>query len=148
MLRNTSQQKGAARELHERAMLWAVKFSRLENTRNEDASQKSLSHIFDYFVRREVAKKLAEERLAEGDEQVFKVPFSVKEQAIPSVVGKAMDEWTKEDVARMEAEAEKEIEENFPSYFDEVQKSFFSGQFVKDGRRSTNFSRTQEVDIE
>ena len=31
-----------------------------------------------------------------------------------------MDEWTKEDVARMEAEAEKEIEVNFPSYFDEV----------------------------
>ena len=39
---------------------------------------------------------------------------------MPEFVGKAMDEWTKEDVAKMEAEAEKEIEANFPSYFDEV----------------------------
>lgn len=31
-----------------------------------------------------------------------------------------MDEWTKEDVARMEREAEQEVETNFPSYFDEV----------------------------
>ena len=37
-----------------------------------------------------------------------------------------MDEWTKEDVARMEEEAEKEIEANFPSYFEEVQKQFLS----------------------
>jgi hypothetical protein len=37
------------------------------------------------------------------------VPFKVRDQ-IPPVVGKAMDEWTKEDVAKMEAEAEKEIE--------------------------------------
>ena len=35
-------------------------------------------------------------------------------------VGKAMDEWTAQDKAKMEAEAEKEIELNFPSYFDEV----------------------------
>lgn len=40
-----------------------------------------------------------------------------------------MDEWTKEDVARMEREAEEEIERNFPSYFDEVQKTFFAGVF-------------------
>jgi hypothetical protein len=31
-----------------------------------------------------------------------------------------MDEWTKEDVAKMEAKEAKEIEMNFPSYFDEV----------------------------
>ena len=47
------------------------------------------------------------------------MPFKVQDQ-IPAVVGKAMDEWTKEDVAKMEAEAEKAIETNFPSYFDEV----------------------------
>jgi hypothetical protein len=47
------------------------------------------------------------------------VPFKVKDQ-IPHVVGKAMDEWTKEDVAKMEADAEKAIEDNFPSYYDEV----------------------------
>ena len=150
MLRNTSQQKGGVKALHEKAMLWAVKFNRLQEQECGDASQRSLSYIFDYFVRREVTKKLAEERLAAGDEQVFTVPFAVREQAIPSVVGKAMDEWTKEDVAKMEAEAEKEIEENFPSYFDEVQKSFFSGHLAKEGRRSHTYDldRALEVDIE
>ena len=49
-----------------------------------------------------------------------------------------MDEWTKEDIAKMEAEAEKEIEVNFPSYFDEVQKTFFSGTFTKDGRKASH----------
>ena len=44
-----------------------------------------------------------------------------------------MDEWTKEDVARMEREAEEEIERNFPSYFDEVQKTFFAGVFKQEG---------------
>ena len=52
-------------------------------------------------------------------------------------VGKAMDEWTAQDKAKMEAEAEKEIELNFPSYFDEVQKAYYSGQYVKD--------QTQEI---
>jgi hypothetical protein len=31
-----------------------------------------------------------------------------------------MDEWTDKDKARMEKEAEANIELNFPSYFDEV----------------------------
>jgi hypothetical protein len=43
-----------------------------------------------------------------------------------------MDEWTAADKAVMEAEANKEIELNFPSYFDEVQKAYYSGEFVKD----------------
>jgi hypothetical protein len=47
-------------------------------------------------------------------------------------IGKAMDTWTALDKAKMEAEAEKEIEMNFPSYFDEVQKAYYSGQYVKD----------------
>lgn len=38
---------------------------------------------------------------------------------------KAIDERTKEDKERMEKEALKEIETNFPSYFDEFQKSLF-----------------------
>jgi hypothetical protein len=70
------------------------------------------------------------------DEQVFFVPFKVREQ-IPSVVGKAMDEWTKEDVAKMEAEAEKAIEDNFPSYYDEVQRTFFASDYTKEGARLT-----------
>ena len=66
---------------------------------------------------------MAEERARnEIAEQVFHVPFKQQNQSIPDCVGKAMDEWTKEDVARMKAEAEAEIEANFPSYFDEVQK--------------------------
>lgn len=48
-------------------------------------------------------------------------------------MGKAMDEWTKEDVAKMEAEAEKAIEENFPSYYDEVQKTFFEAEYSREG---------------
>jgi len=58
--------------------------------------------------------------LAESGEQVYEVPFKLQNQIIPDFVDKAMDEWTKEDVARMAAEAEQEIETNFPSYFDEV----------------------------
>ncbi len=68
------------------------------------------------------------------DEQIFFVPFKVKDQ-IPHVVGKAMDEWTKEDVAKMEAEAEKAIEDNFPSYYDEVQRTFFASEYQKEGAR-------------
>ena len=61
----------------------------------------------------------------EDDVQIIELPFKFKSQDIPDVVGKAMDEWTKEDVAKMEAEANKKIEINFPSYFDEVQKAFY-----------------------
>ena len=85
-------------------------------------------HVLDYFVRREVIKKMVEEDKLE-DEQIFYVPFKTKEQNIPEAVGKAMDEWTKADKAKMEAEALKEIEENFPSYFDEVQRTFYDGIF-------------------
>ena len=61
-----------------------------------------------------------------------------------------MDEWTKEDVARMEEEAEKEIEANFPSYFEEVQKQFFSGELVKDYSRDafTGKHRSTSVSTE
>lgn len=38
-----------------------------------------------------------------------------------------MDEWTKEDKEKMEREAQLEIEKNFPSYFEEVQNTFYSG---------------------
>ena len=40
---------------------------------------------------------------------------------------KAIDERTKEDKERMEKEAKLEIEANFPSYFDELQKTLFTG---------------------
>lgn len=47
-------------------------------------------------------------------------------------LGKAMDEWTDKDKARMEKEAEKEIEVNFPSYFDDVHKAYYGGEFQQD----------------
>lgn len=43
-----------------------------------------------------------------------------------------MDEWTDKDKAKMEADAEAQIELNFPSYFDEVQKAYFAGEFKRD----------------
>jgi hypothetical protein len=44
--------------------------------------------------------------LTENGEQIYEAPFKLQNQNIPDFVGKAMDEWTKEDVARMAAEAE------------------------------------------
>jgi hypothetical protein len=38
---------------------------------------------------------------------------------------KAYDERTKKDIAEMEKEAQLEIENNFPSYFDEFQRTLF-----------------------
>lgn len=127
----TAQRQQKNKELNERVLLWGLKLSRLQP--GQESKQRSLSLIFDYFIRREVAKKLAEERAAnELGEQVYEIPFKLKNQDLPEFVGKAMDEWTKEDVAKMEAEAAKEIETNFPSYFDEVQQLFFSGELTKD----------------
>ena len=39
---------------------------------------------------------------------------------------KALDELTAADKERMKREAEQEIEINFPSYFDELQRQLFS----------------------
>jgi hypothetical protein len=65
------------------------------------------SAILEHFVQREVIKRM---HVEEGDEQIFTLPFKMRHQDIPSVVGKAMDEWTKEDVAKMEKEEAKKIE--------------------------------------
>ena len=94
---------------------------------------------------------MAEERQQKEDAQTHYVPFKLQNQDIPECVGKAMDEWTKEDVARMEAEAEKEIETNFPSYFDEVQQLFFSGELTKKDYTRDIFTgkyRSNRVEIE
>lgn len=84
--------------------------------------------------------------LAEEASQLkFTLPFNMKQQKLPSApVGKAMDEWTAADKASIEAEAEKEIELNFPSYFDEVQKAYYSGEFVKD---QADLKRNEEVSV-
>ena len=145
ILRRTSRD-AKEKELNEKTLLWSLKLCRLRASGANQ--QRALSHIFDYFVRREVAKKLAEERAANSDGQTFEVPFAVREQALPEFVGKAMDEWTKEDVARMEAEAEKEIETNFPSYFDEVQQQFFSGEMTRDYQRDAGTGRFRKVSVD
>lgn len=56
---------------------------------------------------------------------------------------KAMDERTKEDKEKMEKEALKEIETNFPSYFDEFQRTLFSSH-IKD---KVDFTRKQKTEI-
>lgn len=56
-----------------------------------------------------------------------------------------MDERTKEDVEKMEREAQLEIERNFPSYFEEFQKTLFSGTFTQQNRDK---KEKKEVKIE
>ena len=73
----------------------------------------------DYFVHREVAKKIKEEEeMANMEELVYRLPFKMKMQKLMEE-NKAMDERTEEDKERMEREAKKEIERRFPSYFEE-----------------------------
>lgn len=55
------------------------------------------------------------------EEQVLKVPFKMKVQSIMDE-NKAMDERTAKDKLEAERAAALEIEENFPSYFDELSK--------------------------
>ena len=87
MLRDTKNSK--EKNLNEKSLLWAIKLCRLTNGKasddlassSEPNNQRSLSLIFDYFVRREVAKRLAAERAERGEadgEQVFHVPFKVR----------------------------------------------------------------------
>lgn len=66
----------------------------------------------------------------------MKLPFKMKIQNIMED-NKALDELTAKDKERMKKEAEAEIEVNFPSYFDELQKQLFSltaERQVKDAR--------------
>ena len=101
-------------------MYWAIKLKRLNpNLRNTESDYS----ILEYFVRREVSKKLAEENTIDSIHTHFKIMKQKK--CLPNPIGKAMDEWTKEDVAKMEQEAEEEIEANFPSYFNEFQRELY-----------------------
>ena len=71
-------------------------------------------------MRREIAKKIAEEAKMDDQEgQIMqKVPFKMKVQGILEST-KTLDELTAKDKERMQKEADEEIELNFPSYFDE-----------------------------
>lgn len=56
--------------LYERMLFWSVKTRR--------GSGKSVATAFEYFVRREVMRRMKEEE-KDPDEQVFFVPFHIKE---------------------------------------------------------------------
>jgi hypothetical protein len=63
---------------------------------------------------------MAEESQMREYHELFPTKFKIRDQGLADLkVGKAMDEWTKEDVARMAREDAEEIEANFPSYFGE-----------------------------
>jgi hypothetical protein len=88
--------------------------------KDQKKSQVVRVHALDYFVRREIAKKLSEEQTMDDQEvQVYNLPFKLKVQSIMES-NKAIDELTQKDKERIEREAENEIEVNFPSYFDEL----------------------------
>lgn len=61
----------------------------------------------------------------EYEAQIYNLPFKMKVQNIMEE-NKAIDELTAKDKEKMELEAQKEIEVNFPSYFDELQKHLFT----------------------
>lgn len=84
----------------------------------------------EHFVQKEVVQRMV---LEASIVEKAKLPFKMKEQKLlEAPVGKAMDTWTEKDKQRMEQEAEKEIELNFPSYFDDVHKAYYSGEFKPD----------------
>lgn len=58
--------------LYERQLLWSVKLTRLSQV----SEQSVVSQAFDYFVRREIMRKMKEEE-RDPDEQVFEVPFKI-----------------------------------------------------------------------
>ena len=109
-------------------MKWLLKCMRLHEPR--DSRMRSV--ILEHFVQREVIKQMLEEEAAR---ERFTLPFAIKEQVIPEPTGKAMDTWTRKDKEQMEQEAEAAIEVNFPSYFDEVQKAYYSGVFERDAAK-------------
>lgn len=75
---------------------------------------------------------------------VYQLPFKMKVQNILEN-NKAMDERTKEDKERMEKEAQLEIEANFPSYFDEFQKTLFS--VVQEKPEEHHYQRKTKTEI-
>jgi hypothetical protein len=111
----------------------------------EGESDQMWIHALDYAVHREVAKKLAEEQLLEEQEgQVLDLPFKMKVQSLMDS-NKAIDELTKEDVAQRKKEEDLEIEANFPSYFDEFQKTLLSISFNQPSKLSLERNSRVEV---
>jgi hypothetical protein len=99
-------------------------------------------------VRREVARRMREEaELASMEELVYRLPFKMKVQSLMED-NKAIDERTKEDVEKMEKEAKLEIEKNFPSYYDEMQRVMFNGISDEEASRPSRVRREyQESEV-
>lgn len=115
-----------AQILYENQVLWLLKLQRLGPAQTEAKDQSLRVHALDHFVRREIAKKLSEEQEMDDQEaQLMVLPFKMKVQSLMED-NKALDEMTAQDKERKEREAEQEIEINFPSYFDELQRQLFS----------------------
>jgi len=120
--------------LSEMQLLFSLKVLRLSGREMSDRHE-----AFEYFVRREIAARILAEDKVEDFEQVFKAAVKIRQQKLDGPkVGKAMDEWTKEDKAIMEKEAQEEIEVNFPSYFNEFQRELYSAETVKDKFNAEN----------
>lgn len=60
---------------------------------------------------------------------------------------KAIDELTAKDKERMEREAAKEIEVNFPSYFDEFQQMLLSMSCERSGTVGRDLSRAGHAEV-
>ena len=76
---------------------------------------------------------------------VYKLPFKMKVQSIMEN-NKAYGERTKEDKEKMEKEAKLEIERNFPSYFDEFQRTIFSGVVLNSEPKEKDLKTEIKVD--
>lgn len=102
-------------------------------------------HALDYFVRREIAKKIAEEQEMDDQEaQVYSLPFKMKVQNIMEE-NKALDELTAKDKEAKLKEAEEEIEINFPSYFDEMQKQLLD--MTNDRAQERELSPEEAIEV-
>jgi len=104
--------------LYQNILYWLMKLQRLLSHHQGD-SKVIRVHTLDYFLRSEIARKMAQEgEMDKQEAQVYNLPFKMKVQSIMDD-NKAIDELTAKDKERMELEAQREIEINFPSYFDE-----------------------------
>jgi len=67
--------------LYENQVLWLLQLQRLAKApdQNDENSLAVRVHALDHFVRREVAKKMSEEReLDDAEAQVYNLPFKMK----------------------------------------------------------------------
>jgi hypothetical protein len=82
--------------LLEMQMLWVLKLQRI----CPHLQFNGTNSIIEYFVRREVTKRMAEEAKILEYHEMFPTKFKMKDQDLTELkIGKAMDEWTKEDKA-------------------------------------------------